>query len=1044
MRLLKLNDDGQLALTKDLPEPVPPYAILSHTWGDDDDEVTFEELGNASAEQKPGYAKLRFCVEQAKADRLDYAWCDTACIRRASLSELSEAITSMFRWYQAAAKCYVYLADVETPPSRKDATWDQTFRASRWHQRGWTLQELIANGNVEFFSRDFQYIGNKSNFEQELSEVTGIPQVALRVGGLSQYSPRERLQWAARRVTTKPEDKAYCLLGLLGVSMDLRYGEREQAFRRLMKKVDKVEAAAGKLPAVSDVDFQKARTTILSSLFFPEMDSRRQQIAPAHRKTFQWLLDPSSRGSHRAFLTWLQDDSLENGLFWISGKPGSGKSSLMTFLAQSLRTGTLADQIVGATLASFYFWSPGHTMLQKSLIGMLRGVLHDLFEQNPTLIDSIVNPRRWNAVVNGARSVPPWTLPELGLATRQCLQHLGSSTGVLLLIDGLDECDAPGENPDELLAILQDFAALPKVKVCTSSRPLTNFSEALGGCPSLKLHEVTQSDIFIFVVDSLTKEPSFLSLQNFDPDETESIVDSIITRADGVFLWIRLVIKELIATLRDGADLKTLKNVIDTIPPDLDQYFDRIFESVDVDHRKEASAMLQIALWNERDFIVLRGLELIDFLFLDEFLNGYPEVLTKANSLDLRHPQALHYRLGATFRKLRSRCKGLLECHDMTDSAYYWNDMLPKESKNMDFQDFESMLSTTSTPDLLDRSLKVELLHRSLRDFLSTKEKQLYLRQLTGGPVDARRFRCFSRLLQAESAVTAELSIDSLDLHASHIICALATRALRTSADSLLLYSRLTPVIQSLLKDIEKVTQGFYITPSLTSWHREQSTLLSLALDFNLTRYIETHLTPFDISGKKGRPLLDYVVQPRFEGEGLRIGFDAPNPALTAKLLSMGADPDEMYEMGSILSRYMSSMHDFLYGGSTLAQGSDHGSNLRSYFDTLRLLLQASRATHFPINMLSEPYSAETYSRAWHGGQTFSPTVARHGGLMVFKLVKRGLLGEAAVPPGSEVIAIAQLLESFRKYYGNKIDELQNLVSLKTNFIKQEDITPNP
>jgi hypothetical protein len=112
MRLLKLEANGEFSLTNDITHPTTPYAILSHTWGEDDEEVTFEDLKDGSGKTKNGYKKLRFCGQQAARDGLQYFWVDTCCINKSRDSELSEAINSMFRWYRKAAICYVYLADV--------------------------------------------------------------------------------------------------------------------------------------------------------------------------------------------------------------------------------------------------------------------------------------------------------------------------------------------------------------------------------------------------------------------------------------------------------------------------------------------------------------------------------------------------------------------------------------------------------------------------------------------------------------------------------------------------------------------------------------------------------------------------------------------------------------------------------------------------------------------------------------------------------------------------------------------------------------------
>lgn len=241
MRLLKADNHGELSLTEELFENVPRYAILSHTWGADADEVTFNDLKVGTGKSKAGYRKLHFCRKQAEKDGLQYFWVDTCCIDKANHVELSEAITSMFHWYRNAVKCYVYLADVSAPridrKHQTQLTWEPAFRSSRWFRRGWTLQELLAPRSVEFFSREEEPLGDKGMLEQQLHEITGIPESALHGDSLSDFSVGERMRWAANRDTKKKEDRAYCLLGIFDVSMSLRYGEGERAFVRLENKV---------------------------------------------------------------------------------------------------------------------------------------------------------------------------------------------------------------------------------------------------------------------------------------------------------------------------------------------------------------------------------------------------------------------------------------------------------------------------------------------------------------------------------------------------------------------------------------------------------------------------------------------------------------------------------------------------------------------------------------------------------------------------------------------------------------------------------------
>jgi hypothetical protein len=159
MRLLQHKDAGQLSPTKDfVGDNIPEYAILSHTWGADFEEVTLKDLTDGTGTDKAGYNKIRFCGEQARRDGLQYFWVDTCCIDKSNNTELSEAINSMFRWYRNATKCYVYLSDVSIKKRKASSqlsefTWESAFRASRWFTRGWTLQELLAPSSVEFFPK---------------------------------------------------------------------------------------------------------------------------------------------------------------------------------------------------------------------------------------------------------------------------------------------------------------------------------------------------------------------------------------------------------------------------------------------------------------------------------------------------------------------------------------------------------------------------------------------------------------------------------------------------------------------------------------------------------------------------------------------------------------------------------------------------------------------------------------------------------------------------------------------------------------------------
>ncbi|KAI4111043.1 MAG: hypothetical protein LQ339_000771 [Xanthoria mediterranea] len=245
MRLLVNQEDGDLSLEEFDDSEIPRYAILSHTWGADGEEVSFKNLLEAAGNNKAGYKKLTFCRDQAGRDDLNHFWVDTCCIDKSSSAELTEAINSMCCWYQRADKCYVYLSDISIPvypanANSSTATWEAAFRQSRWFRRGWTLQELIAPASVEFFSREGVRLGDKRSMEQTIVEITKIPAKALRGASLTGFEVEERMSWAHHRDIKKPEDGAYSLLGLFDVHIPLIYGEgRQKAFMRLREEISK-------------------------------------------------------------------------------------------------------------------------------------------------------------------------------------------------------------------------------------------------------------------------------------------------------------------------------------------------------------------------------------------------------------------------------------------------------------------------------------------------------------------------------------------------------------------------------------------------------------------------------------------------------------------------------------------------------------------------------------------------------------------------------------------------------------------------------------
>ena len=185
----------------------PPYAILSHTWGREDEEATFQDLKDGTGMDKPGYRKITACCYQAFRDGIDYVWIDSCCIDKTNSVELQEAINSMFNWYKKSTICYAYLSDYDKPAGTYGFD-EQLFRDSKWFTRGWTLQELIAPTKVVFYDRRWVDIGSRIDLGNLISSITRISTKILGGEDLELSSVAQRMSWASMRQTTRAEDIA--------------------------------------------------------------------------------------------------------------------------------------------------------------------------------------------------------------------------------------------------------------------------------------------------------------------------------------------------------------------------------------------------------------------------------------------------------------------------------------------------------------------------------------------------------------------------------------------------------------------------------------------------------------------------------------------------------------------------------------------------------------------------------------------------------------------------------------------------------------------
>ncbi|KAF4462092.1 het domain [Fusarium albosuccineum] len=254
---MRLLSTSKVEVTEVHGADIPEYAILSHTWSDE--EILLQDVENSDAygspwahvadgafqtlggNEKKGLSKMMSSVGLAARKGFQHIWIDTCCIDKTSSAELSEAINSMYQWYAEANICYAYLADVAPAGTEDPFATRSSFRRSRWFTRGWTLQELIASPQVEFFASDWSHLGSKNGdieFTRLLNQITGI-QLDVLTGQMSpqEVSLASRMHWAADRETTRVEDIAYCLLGIFDVNMPLLYGEGKRSFIRLQEAI---------------------------------------------------------------------------------------------------------------------------------------------------------------------------------------------------------------------------------------------------------------------------------------------------------------------------------------------------------------------------------------------------------------------------------------------------------------------------------------------------------------------------------------------------------------------------------------------------------------------------------------------------------------------------------------------------------------------------------------------------------------------------------------------------------------------------------------
>jgi hypothetical protein len=437
-----------------------------------------------------------------------------------------------------------------------------------------------------------------------------------------------------------------------------------------------------------------AEQAILSRLRFVRLEDRYSQISSAHQKTLTWLFgshsDRVEHASSTTFVEWLNSDDT---LYWVSGRPGSGKSTLMKFLGshkstkEQLKVWAEEDDVV---IAEYFFWDAGKNELQKSQEGLLRSLLYQILRQYPDQI-RLVFPGAWKVYDSNHSShrdvvdiplefdIPSTISGLIDALAHTCEGLIKCHKRFCFFIDGLDEYNGDTNDIIQLVDILR---SLENVKICVSSRQWNEFEEAYGKIHTTKLlmEHFNYRDINAYIDDVFAHDENF---QDLEDKETrgKALVDEIVAAANGVFLWVVLVVRSFQEGLREGDSIKRLQDRLRHLPKNLEEYFERIlFHDVKETYRDQASVMFLVTL------VAKENLPLMAYWFLDE--DGYP---TEHRPLTV---QQIVRRHRDAKKRLIAGCKGLLEPHFLQE----------KNSQQL--------------PSSMLFKYRVDFLHRTVRDYL--------------------------------------------------------------------------------------------------------------------------------------------------------------------------------------------------------------------------------------------------------------------------------------------------------------------------------------
>lgn len=623
---------------------------------------------------------------------------------------------------------------------------------------------------------------------------------------------------------------------------------------------------------------------VLDRLRFTKMANRHEEIAVAHKSTFRWIFlpeDPSKPKPWTNFRSWL---SQGGGIYWLSGKAASGKSTLMKYIDdhETLRE-ILSSWANGNDLvvASYYFWHSG-TAMQRTLTGMMQTLLCQILEQRNDLISTAFPDLEFDTFLSRAR---PLTLPELEAALERLVRN-GSKCGLKMcfLIDGLDEFDGGDAEMADLANHLASMVESSHIKIVVSSRPLAVFEDAFVDCAKLRLQDLTKDDITAYVDQNVNQNKRMMELKTKSPQEASKLVSDIVNKASGVFLWVKLVVRSLLEGLRNFDNIDDLQERLQELPSDLEELYRYMLQKISPRYQAQAARLIELV---RKDATVHdRPISTLSLSFADDKNSDYAiaslvRPLTKEEKFQ---------RCREMDRKLRSRTAGLLEV----------------QHKLCNLQDAESADPQSKEYIYLIES-HVQFLHKSVTDFLDTLEPTDVL--LSNHDSSCSSSVALLRAYMMQLKTTERASTLNQDywrtLHSAVTFARKADLAEQQDETDLL------NQIDIVISHHADVT----INPCKTHWSEldpgygyrtrdHHDNFLSFCIQSGLLHYARAAFSTYGagLLRKDGRPLLDYVLCPwqRLEAPVLLC-----NAEIVELLVTHGASVTDRFEGETLYHRYV-------------------------------------------------------------------------------------------------------------------------------------------